>query len=58
MKSSTKYILIALAHLLTLNLFAIDTDKLIGEGNSAYNQGLYDSALINYQKVINGLFKI
>lgn len=36
-----------------MNLFAFDTNKLISEANNAYNQGLYDSALTIYQKVLD-----
>jgi len=34
-------------------MFAINPDSLIASANTAYNQGLYDSALNTYSKVIN-----
>jgi tetratricopeptide (TPR) repeat protein len=53
MNKSIKYLIVALTQVIVLNLFAFDADKLISEANSAYNQGLYDSALATYQMVID-----
>ncbi|MAE07748.1 MAG: hypothetical protein CL661_03185 [Bacteroidetes bacterium] len=38
----------------TTALFAINPDSLILAANNSYNNGLYDSALITYHKVLNG----
>lgn len=53
MNKGFKYILVAVAHVLVLNLFAFDAEKLITDANAAYNQGLYDSALATYQLVVD-----
>jgi len=53
MNGRLKYIIIITIQVIVLNAFAIDTEKLISEANNAYNQGLYDSALATYQKVLD-----
>jgi len=50
--SMTKYILIIAFQILSTTMFAINADQLISTANNAYNQGLYDSALNTYNKVI------
>ena len=52
----SKHIILLVIQLLALNLFAIDANKIIEKANDQYNRGLYDSAIVNYQYVIdNGL---
>ena len=48
-----KYLLILIFQMLTATIFAINTDSLVVTANNAYNQGLYDSALVTYNKVVN-----
>ena len=38
---------------MVLNLFANDANKIIEKANNQYNRGLYDSAIINYQSVVD-----
>ncbi len=49
----TKYIIILAFQVLTTSMFAINADSLITTANNAYNQGLYDSTLNTYNKVID-----
>lgn len=53
MAQNSKYIILVLLQVLTINLFAITPDSLIAAANNAYNNGLYDSALNTYDQVIN-----
>lgn len=53
MIKTIKNILIVLAfQVVATNLLAINSDSLIQSANSVYNQGLYDSAINTYNKVL------
>jgi len=49
----TKYFLIIILQMLGVTIFAVNSDSLVVIANNAYNQGLYDSALVTYSRVIN-----
>jgi len=49
----SKYLILLLIQLMVLNLFANDANKIIEKANNQYNRGLYDSAIINYQSVVD-----
>lgn len=48
-----KYFFIIALQVVTVNMFGIITDTLIVTANSAYNDGLYDSALNTYNGMLN-----
>ncbi|MCF8349453.1 MAG: tetratricopeptide repeat protein [Bacteroidales bacterium] len=52
MKNGIKHIWVFLVVILSFNALAYTPDSLVSIGNRAYNQGLYDSALRIYEKVL------
>jgi len=51
-----KYSILFVFQILVVTVYANNSNQLIQAANNAYNQGLYDSALVTYHKVIdNGL---
>jgi len=54
MIKKNKHIIFLLAiQLLAFSLFANNTDSLVLNANKAYNEGLYDSALVIYSSILN-----
>ncbi len=49
----TKYIIIIIFQLISVNMIAVNADSLIVTANNAYNNSLYDSALNTYNQVLN-----
>ncbi len=48
-----KYTIIGILHLAVVNVFGVNLDSLVVKANNEYNQGLYDSALITYQNILD-----
>jgi len=51
MKRTKNFALVALLQLIAWSGFAYTPDSLMAIGNRAYNQGMYDSALLVYDQV-------
>ncbi len=52
-KTIKNIVVLFVFQVVTLNLAAINTDSLINSANKLYNQGLYDSALMDYQTLLD-----
>lgn len=53
MINTIKYTIIIVLQLMVVNMFANNSEQLLKSGNNAYNEGLYDSALVTYQQIID-----
>ena len=53
MIKTIKYTLLLTLNVMVISMFATNTEETIKAANNAYNQSLYDSALVTYQKVLD-----
>lgn len=53
MINTIKYTILITLQVMVLNMFANNHEQLLQTANNAYNNGLYDSALVTYQQVVD-----